>query len=87
MEKKKRSNREYGAYLARQFFNGQIVQYNILDSFPDYSKDAKLKLLYKLIITRPKKKKFFVFDNSKKYNQHILKAYNLIEEIEMSIKK
>ena len=78
---KEKSNRQYAAYMARKFFSGQLHKYNVIDSFPDDSNDIKIRALYERIMKTPKRGWLFVV-SKRKYQEYILKSYELIEELE-----
>jgi hypothetical protein len=78
---KEKSDKQYAAYMARKYFSGQISKHQIIDSFPDYLNDPKIKLVYNRILEKPKKS--WLFGVSKeKYEEYILKSYEIIEELE-----
>ena len=79
-----KSDKQYAAYMARKYFSGQISKYQIIDSFPDYVNDPKIKLLYNRILEKPKKG--WLFGVSKeKYEEYIIESYKIIEELESGI--
>lgn len=80
-ENKKKSDRQYAAYMARKFFSGQISKRQILDSFPNYENDIKIRLLYKRIVEKPKKSWFFGV-SKEKYEKYIMETYEIIEDLE-----
>lgn len=75
------SERKYAASLVRRYFNGEISRGEILSSFPDYQRDFKMWLLYNHIIRKPKKGGFFGI-SKEKFEKFILKAYEIIEDLE-----
>ena len=76
-----KSDREYAAYLARQFFKGKISEYNIMDSYPNFQKDPKIKLLYNRIMQKPRKSWFFGL-SKQQYEKWIVETYEIIEDLE-----
>jgi len=78
---KEKSDKQYAAYMARKYFSGQISKYQIMDSFPDYMNDPKIKLLYERILEKPKRSWLFGI-SKEKYQEYILKSYEIIEELE-----
>lgn len=80
-ENQKKSNRQYAAFLARKFFNGQLSKYNIVDSFPNFENDLKIRLLYNRIMEKPKKSWFFGI-SKKKYQKFLEETYEIIEDLE-----
>ena len=80
-ENQQKSDRQYAASMARKYFSGQISKYQVLDSFPDYEKDVKMRLLYKRIMEKPKRS--WLFGVSKeKYDKFITETYEIIEDLE-----
>tara|TARA_R110002049_G_scaffold308657_1_gene513340 strand:+ start:850 stop:1107 length:258 start_codon:yes stop_codon:yes gene_type:complete len=78
---REKPNKQYASYMARKYFSGRISKYQIIDGFPDYMNDLKIKLLYNRILEKPKKS--WLFGVSKeKYEDYILKSYEIIEELE-----
>lgn len=80
-ENQKKSNRQYAAYMARKFFGGQISKHQILDSFPDFENDYKIKRLYNRIMKKPKKGWLFGV-SEKKYQTFMNETYELIDDLE-----
>lgn len=80
-DKKQKSDRQYAAYMARKYFSGQISKHQILDSFPNYENDIKIRLLHKRIMEKPKKCWFFGI-SKEKYEKYILETYEIIEDLE-----
>ncbi|WCO03548.1 hypothetical protein [Psychroserpens ponticola] len=80
-ENKQKSDRQYAANMARKYFSGQISKNQVLDSFPNYENDIKLRLLHKRIIEKPKKVFLFGVSN-KKYKKFIFETYEIIEDLE-----
>lgn len=80
-ENQKKSDRQYAAYIARKFFGGKISKHQVLDSFPDFENDYKIKQLYNRIIKRPKRSWLFGV-SEKKYQTFMNKTYELIDELE-----
>lgn len=80
-EKKQKSDRQYAAYMARKFFSGQISKRQILDSFPSYEDDIKIRLLHKRIMEKPKKSWLFGVSKAN-YEKYILETYEIIEDLE-----
>ena len=80
-ENHKKSDRQYAAYMARKFFSGQISKHQILESFPDYEKDFKIRLLYNRIMKKPRKNWLFGV-SEKKYQIFMEETYELIDELE-----
>ncbi len=80
-EKQQISDRQYAASMARKYFSGQISKYQIIDNFPDYAKDAKIRLLYKRIMEKPKRTWFFGV-SKEKYEKYIIETYEIIEDLE-----
>ncbi|MEX0361389.1 MAG: hypothetical protein AB3N10_10455 [Allomuricauda sp.] len=80
-ENQKKSDRQYAAYMARKFFSGQISKHHILDSFPDYENDFKIRLLYNRIMKKPKRS--WLFGVTKKaYEKFLIETYVIIEDLE-----
>ncbi|WP_452227751.1 hypothetical protein [Lacinutrix sp. MEBiC02404] len=67
--------------MARKYFSGQISKHQILDSFPNYENDIKIRLLYKRIMGKPKKSWFFGV-SKEKYEKYIMETYEVIEDLE-----
>tara|TARA_R110002033_G_scaffold140530_1_gene179329 strand:+ start:289 stop:774 length:486 start_codon:yes stop_codon:yes gene_type:complete len=67
--------------MARKFFSGQISKHQILDSFPDYESDFKMRQLYKRILEKPKRGWFFGV-SKEKYQKFITDTYEIIEDLE-----
>ena len=80
-EKKQKSDRQYAAYMARKFFSGQISKRQILDSFPNYEDDIKIRLLHKRIMEKPKKSWLFGVSKAN-YEKYIMETYEIIEDLE-----
>ncbi|MGX1929937.1 hypothetical protein [Flagellimonas sp. 2504JD4-2] len=80
-ENQKKSDRQYAAYVARKFFSGQISKHQILDSFPDYENDFKIRLLYNRIMKKPKKGWFFGV-KKETYEKFLTETYEIIEDLE-----
>ena len=76
-----KSERQYAAYLARKFFNGKISQYHIIDNFPNFDNDPKMKLLHEKIMRKPKKSWFFGV-SKEKYEAYIIETHEIINELE-----
>ena len=80
-ENQKKSDRQYAAYMARKFFSGEISKREILDSFPAYENDHRLRLLFNKIMHKPRKG--WLFGVSKGvYERFITETYELIDELE-----
>ena len=77
----KKSDRQYAAYIARFFLDGQISKHQISDSFPDFENDYKIKRLYNRIIKKPKRSWLFGV-SEKKYQAFMNETYELIDELE-----
>ena len=80
-ENQRKSNRQYAASMARKYFSGQISKYQVLDSFPDYERDMKMRLLYKRIMEKPKRGWLFGI-SKEKYEKFITETYEIIEDLE-----
>lgn len=80
-ENQQKSDRQYAASMARKYFSGQISKYQILDSFPDYEKDIKMRLLHRRIMEKPKRSWFFGV-SKEKYEKFITEVYEIIEDLE-----
>ena len=80
-ENLKKSDRQYAAYMARKFFSGAISKHQILESFPDFENDYKIKRLYNRITNKPKKSWLFAI-SEKKYKTFMNETYELIDELE-----
>jgi hypothetical protein len=80
-ENRKKSDRQYAAYISRKFFSGKISLYQVIDSFPNYDNDSKIEQLYNRIINKPRKSWFFGVSKSN-YEKYITETYNTINELE-----
>lgn len=80
-ENQKKSDRQYAAFLARKFFSGQISKYNIINGFPSFENDLKIRLLFNRIMEKPKRNWFFGISN-KKYEKFMEETYEIIEDLE-----
>ena len=80
-ENQQKSDKQYALYLARKFFSGQISKREILDQFPEYESDYKIKLLFDRIMKKPRQS--WLFGVSKKeYEKYIIETYEIIEDLE-----
>ncbi|MFD2890724.1 hypothetical protein ACFS5J_01695 [Flavobacterium chuncheonense] len=76
-----KSDKQYAAYLARKFFSGQISKREILDQFPEFDKDFKIRLLFDRITKKPRQS--WLFGISKKaYQKFLTETYEIIEDLE-----
>tara|TARA_B100000508_G_scaffold92244_1_gene72006 strand:- start:1712 stop:2197 length:486 start_codon:yes stop_codon:yes gene_type:complete len=67
--------------MARKYFSGEISKREILDSFPAYENDYKLRLLFNRVVHKPRKG--WLFGVSKEaYEIFITETYELIDELE-----
>ncbi|MGQ1908811.1 hypothetical protein ACT3CE_03380 [Marinifilum sp. RC60d5] len=82
----RKDNRKYGAYLARQFYNGKKPIRLIEDEFPYSETDSDLKELFRLIKNTPKRKGLFKA-SKEKYENYIINVYQLIEDLESDLKQ
>ncbi|AXP81588.1 hypothetical protein CJ739_2515 [Mariniflexile rhizosphaerae] len=80
-ENQLKSDKQYAAYLARKFFSGQISKREILDQFPEYAKDFKMRLLFDRIKKKPRQSWFFGV-SKKTYEKFIIETYEIIEDLE-----
>jgi hypothetical protein len=76
-----KSDRQYASYLARKYFSGQISKFQILDTFPNFENDSKIRLLHKYIVDKPRRSWFFRISKDK-YEKFIKEAYEIIEDLE-----
>jgi hypothetical protein len=81
IENKQKSDRQYAAYLAREFLSGGMTKHQFLESFPNYDNDIKIRFLYKRIMEKPKKSWFFRI-SKEKYEHYIKETYEVIEDLE-----
>jgi predicted transcriptional regulator len=80
-ENQKKSDRQYAAYMARKYFSGQISKHEILDSFPNYENDFKMRLLYNRIMKKPKTG--WLFGTSKEaHEKYLTETYEIIDDLE-----
>lgn len=80
-ENQKKSDRQYAAYMARKFFSGQISKQQVLDSFPYYENDFKMRLLYNRIMKKPRIGWFFGV-TKEAYEKFLTETYEIIEDLE-----
>ncbi|NAS29505.1 hypothetical protein GTQ40_00835 [Flavobacteriaceae bacterium R38] len=67
--------------MTRKYFSGQISKKELLDNFPDYENDFKMRLLYHRIKNKPIKG--WLFGVSKKtYVKYLNEIYEIIEDLE-----
>ncbi len=76
-----KSDKQYAAYLARKFFSGQISKREILDQFPEFNKDFKIRLLFDRITKKPKQSWFFGV-SKETYEKFMTETYEIIEDLE-----
>ena len=80
-ENQRKSDRQYAASMARKYFSGHISKNQVLDSFPDYETDMKMRQLHKRILEKPKRGWFFGV-SKEKYQKFITDTYEIIEDLE-----
>ncbi len=80
-ENQNKSDRQYAAYMARKFFGGEISKHQVLDGFPDFENDYKIKRLYNRMMKKPNKGWLFGV-SEKKYQTFMNETYELIDELE-----
>lgn len=81
MSNKQRSNRQYATLMTRKYLGGEMSQYQLFDSFSDFTDDPLLKELYDKIRNQPKKKG--IFHASKESNERYLSdILNLLDELD-----
>lgn len=76
-----KSERQLAANLARKYFSGQISKYNLLDNFPSFENDYKIRELFEKIESKPKAGWLFGISKSK-YAEFLKDTYEIIDELE-----
>lgn len=80
-ENQKKSDRQYAASMARKYFSGQISKHQVLDNFPEFENDFKMRLLYNRIMKKPKTGWLFGI-SKEEYNKYLEETYEIIDDLE-----